>query len=467
MHLNWKPATEDEIKGFFCLMLSMSMIHQPDMREYWSTDQVTSTPFFPSVMSRNRFSLLLTFLNFSKNSGFIPHGEDGYDPLYKLGTIYHDIIHLFATNYYPTKNIAIGEGIVPWRDSKVSNPYKTDKFGMRIYQLRDETGYCCKYELSTGRPSGVSKHGATYDLCMRMMERYLNRGHCLYVDKFYTSPVLFSHLYQQGTGACGTLRITRKHVPNIIKFEKPAKGEILVVNNGPLMIMKYQDRHQPEMVMCSTLHRGVRVDSGKANSENDQTIQKPDAVLDYNEQMRSLYRSDQLVQYLGMKRRTITWYKKVIFHLLDLCAVQAYIIYKMKTEKPVPHRTFRKELVKQMVASLQMPDYYKVDRFRSQPHPNTLQPFLRIQSQFNIHYLVKREGTAKRKCNTRSCAVCSASEKKLLQLQGMAVPGRRVGRESSFECAGCSVALCLIPCFQMYHTEVDIFGAYMKWKGEH
>ena len=113
-----------------------------------------STPFFPTVMPRDRFLLLLTFLHYSDNSNYIARGIDGYDPLYKLSTIYHDITHLFTTNYYPIKNNAIDEGLVPWRGNihfRVYNPDKPDKFGIKSYQLCDETRYCCKYEIYIGK----------------------------------------------------------------------------------------------------------------------------------------------------------------------------------------------------------------------------------------------------------------------------------------------------------------------------
>ena len=441
----------------------MGLVHQQDLSDYWSTDPVISTPFFPTVMPRDRFLLLLTFLHYSDNSNYIARGNDGYDPLYKLGTIYHDITHLFTTNYYPTKNIAIDEGLVPWRGNihfRVYNPDKPDKFGIKSYQLCDETGYCCKYEIYTGKRPGGSQHGATYDLCMRLMENYLNRGHHLYIDNFYTSPVLLSHLYQQGTGACGTLRTNRKHVPEAIKEGKPAKGDMIVVHNSPLIVMKYHDKRQ--VSMCSTLHRGVMVPSGKVDRETKEDIMKPDAILDYNKFMGSVDRSDQLVQYLAMRRRTLKWYKKVMFHLLDLCVVQAYLIYKQQTTgRPVLHRVFKRELVKQMLQPLQLPAVVNVGRPRSDPNA-----LLRLNNDINIHHLELIVGTGKKKSRvSRGCAVCFFGERKRLESLNQPVP-KRPGRESCYECPGCDVALCVTPCYRIYHTKVDIYAAYLKWKEE-
>ena len=160
---------------------------------------------------------------------------------------------------------------------------------------------------------------------MRIMEPYLNRGHHLYTDNFYTSPTLYHHLYQQGTGACGTLRTNRKHVPQTMKAAKPPQGELFVTHNEPLMLMKYHDKRQ--VSLCSTLHRGVMKETARLDRETDEPIQKPDAIIDYNKYMGAVDLSDQLLQYTANRRRTLKWYKKVMFHMYDLCSVQAYLLY--------------------------------------------------------------------------------------------------------------------------------------------
>ena len=129
----------------------MGLIQHHTLQDYWATDEILSTPFFATVMKRNCFLLLLSFLHFNNNEHYVKHGQDGYDPLYKLGPVYKNITSFFE-NYYPTQNIALDEGLVPWRVNlhfRVYNPNKPHKFGMKSYQLCDETGYCTQYELYT------------------------------------------------------------------------------------------------------------------------------------------------------------------------------------------------------------------------------------------------------------------------------------------------------------------------------
>ena len=49
---------------------------------------------------------------------------------------------------------------------------------------------------------------------------FLDKGHHVYMDNYYTSPELFSELYYRQTYACGTVRTNRKGLPETVKKAK-------------------------------------------------------------------------------------------------------------------------------------------------------------------------------------------------------------------------------------------------------
>ena len=95
----WKETSPEEIKAFFVVIFSMGLIQHYTLQDYWATDEVLSTPFFATVMKRNYFLLLLSFLHISNNEHYVKRGQDGYDPLYKLGPVYKNITTSFFENY--------------------------------------------------------------------------------------------------------------------------------------------------------------------------------------------------------------------------------------------------------------------------------------------------------------------------------------------------------------------------------
>jgi len=48
-------VTSDEIKAFPALIIAMRQVNQEAIRDYWSTDEVLSIPFFSQIMPRDKF----------------------------------------------------------------------------------------------------------------------------------------------------------------------------------------------------------------------------------------------------------------------------------------------------------------------------------------------------------------------------------------------------------------------------
>ena len=80
--------------------------------------------------------------------------------------------------------------------------------------------------------------------------------------------------------------------------------------------------------------------------------------------------------------------------------------------------------------------------------------------QPGYHFPEKIQGTEKKTNITRSCAVCFPAQKMILARSGE--KRKRPGKESSFQCTVCKVALCIQDCFQLYHTVQDYVAAYVR-----
>ncbi|CAG4992783.1 unnamed protein product [Parnassius apollo] len=63
---NWSPSSVHEMKRFFALIIFMGLVKLPKLSDYWSKDEITGHPFAATIMSRNRFEMLLQMLHFSQ-----------------------------------------------------------------------------------------------------------------------------------------------------------------------------------------------------------------------------------------------------------------------------------------------------------------------------------------------------------------------------------------------------------------
>ena len=78
------PFTTDELRKFFTVVIVMGLVNYPRLKDYWLTSWPFATSTISSIMSRDRFSLILRFLHLNDSEGYIPKGQPGYDAIYKL-----------------------------------------------------------------------------------------------------------------------------------------------------------------------------------------------------------------------------------------------------------------------------------------------------------------------------------------------------------------------------------------------
>ena len=111
----WKTFTLVDLKKFFAIVLRTSVLKKPQLRDYWSTNPVLHSSFAKSMMSRDRFRAILSFLHINDNTNYVSRNQSGYDPLFKVRPF---VDHLQATLkdvHSPGKELTIDEQICPFR----------------------------------------------------------------------------------------------------------------------------------------------------------------------------------------------------------------------------------------------------------------------------------------------------------------------------------------------------------------
>lgn len=63
----WKDTNVGEMYTFLATTILMSRNKKLDMKDYWSTDPLLSSPIFRQIISRNRYLLLHQMLHFCNN----------------------------------------------------------------------------------------------------------------------------------------------------------------------------------------------------------------------------------------------------------------------------------------------------------------------------------------------------------------------------------------------------------------
>ena len=279
----------------------------------------------------------------------------------------------------------------------------------------------------------------TAGVVLQLVEPLCGLGHHLYMDNFYSSPALFSELHLRGFEVCGTLRVNRRGVPPEAKagLKKGERRTVAVDEN--MSIVQWRDKRL--ITILSTVHSDSPIPTERRNrlaSGGREVVEKPEAVVEYNKFMGGVDHGDQLLSYYGFPHRTLKWWRRAFFFLFDAAIVNSYIMYTMAvTGRRLSHEQFRISLAKQLLASPTAgPQEVTVQRGHiHQPH----QPLARLTER---HFPAQLEKSGSGAQLQRNCVVCSNKKGR----------GRKT---TTFKCKQCDLPMCVVPCFELYHTKVD------------
>ena len=226
--------TVNDIVGFLSICVHMSLVHKPEIADYWSTCPILGSTFASSIMPRDKFCMMLAVLHVSDNDRYVPRGTPGHDPLAKIRPVYEHMRNRYKALYTPGVNICVDEAMCPWRGNLAFRVYMKDKpvkWGIKFYELcESETAYVFDFEIFAAIP-GLSNRPV--DVVTRLAEPLLDKGRRIYVDNYYCCPELAEALALRSTHTVGTVRANRKEMPPQLKTTPlPRQGEIQAFRQG-------------------------------------------------------------------------------------------------------------------------------------------------------------------------------------------------------------------------------------------
>lgn len=336
------------MEKFLGLCLLRAELKLPVLRKAFSCDPLHYHPVFPATMSGKKFEHILRCFN-----SFEGTPVNRADRLHKVSLILEKLINNFQANFSPNEALSLDESTYEllWRGRLVFKQYiknKKYKYGIKFYEPCTPDGYVLNIEIYKGKTDGVANGSKINDLVNRLMKPYLNKGHHLYMDNYYNSIDLSNQLFKQKTHTTGTLRRNRKKNPkSIISFKKMKPGQHVFSKKGPIYVSRWRDKREVYSITTGHLPKMITV-----NNRYGKQMLKPKHISEYNMNMSGIDRSDQMVSYYSSPRKTIRWYKKVIFifHLLDISLWNSYFLYKKTlTTSNFRFLDFHEAIVKKLI----------------------------------------------------------------------------------------------------------------------
>lgn len=200
----------------------------------------------------------MKYIHFVDNTAYDPE-NDPFPKLFKLKPVLDYLFAKFKSVYTPERNISIDESLMLWKGRlswKQYIPIKRDRFGIKSFELcESSSGYVWNSVVYTGKGTNldyVEGDLVSEKVVLKLAEDLFNKGYRIHMDNYYSSPALFSKLIKHQTDAVGTVRLTRKCMPDDLKKTKLKKGECIARQHGKILAVKWKDKK--DVTMLSTVH---------------------------------------------------------------------------------------------------------------------------------------------------------------------------------------------------------------------
>ena len=414
----------------------MGLIQLPTLESYWSSSWTGNIPFFSKAFTRNRFEQIFWMLHVSRDDPQNPGKK-----INKVKDVLDMLIYNFQKAYSPSRNLSADETMVGFRGrfaAKQYMPAKPNKYGIKAFTLADSTnGYVLNTLIYTGRDT-LDTADVAYCLLpqparivLHLLEPYLDKGHTVITDRYYTSLPLAMTLEQHDTGFIGTAMKNRIDLPDTIRSPsfRLANDEIMAFRSNRLLALGWRAAKKKKPVIMVSTESCAKPTTVTSVATRRASV-KPKVVDDYNRSMNGVDKADQYTVYYSFIRKSVKWWRKLFFWLFEVTIVNSYFLYCAHTATPCTHLQFRQSLVEALVSS---------HLAAAPPRPRLGRRRKRTQSsseRFNLEL-----GHFPKRGKMKECEYCSD-----------ATHGAR--KRTSLYCKACpgKPSLCAESCFELYHT---------------
>uniref|UniRef100_A0A8B9GTM1 PiggyBac transposable element-derived protein domain-containing protein n=1 Tax=Astyanax mexicanus TaxID=7994 RepID=A0A8B9GTM1_ASTMX len=333
-------VTAAEIEQFFGICFYMSIFGLPGTRMYWKF--ATRVDCVADTMSMHRWEAIKHYLHLSDNSIQPPVGDPAYDKLYKVRPLLTSLLEKF--NEIPMEeHLCVDEQIVPFKGKhpmKQYNPKKPKRWGYKVFVLSDSRGLVYNFEIYTGKIppcDGLPDIGASRNIVLSFTSIIPgNMSHKLYCDNWFTSVDLQVIEAKRKIHCVGTVRANRLPGLNFAtdnEFKKRGRGAFeereTLVNGVSLRAVKWFD-NRPVTLLSSfaSANPTTAVERWDKKKKTTVEVKCPSIVTTYNKGMGGVDLLDSLIALYRTKIRSRKWYHRLVFHMLDLTVVEAWLLYR-------------------------------------------------------------------------------------------------------------------------------------------
>lgn len=432
--------TIQELKAFLGVNIMMTYIKYPSSRMYWSSISALRMDFIANTISCNRFEEIKRNLHFADNAEKENLKGDKFWKIRPLLDVLHTTFHDAKSD---EENQSIDEMVIPFKGRSTLKQYiknKPKKWGFKVWVRSSATGYVSCFELYSGKQNlPTSALGPVGDMVVRVCHGIEGKNHKLFMDNFFVSLPLVRFLKTKDIYVLGTVRLDRipKKVKDcLVEPELLKRGSMsIATSDDNVTLVRWMDTKPVHTL--STYAGSQPEDLAKRwdrSAKETIEVSRPYAVKQYNMFMGGVDLVDRMVAHYPHGFKNKKWYLRIVFHFINVTIVNAWHLYKIKTNQPkYPLLAFKASLASSLMAQAYAskkrgrPSTETPEPVKKRPAPSKMAQEVRYDGVG--HYPGKIETAHPPRCHDKNCK-----------------------SRTRFQCKKCKEPVCPA-CMEAFHTK--------------
>lgn len=166
-----------------------------------------------------------------------------------------------------------------------------------------------------------------------------------------------------------------------------------------MTLIQYQCKKNKTVLILSSLHPDVII--------TDTNKKKPETVIFYNETKAGVDSIDQMAKAYTTKTPCFRWPVYVFYNVLDLAAINAFLVYKEVISSNISRRDFMYKLIEELCDNFSKKDisYKNLKRKASNCNNST-----KKRSHCNVTKCKNKTSTKCQNCKKFICGTCTAKK---------------------------------------------------------
>ena len=279
---------------------------------------------YRASMSRERFMFITYCIRFDdKETREERRAESKLAP---IKDVWDSFVSNCIANYKPSSYCTIDEQLVGFRGRCPFRVYmcnKPNKYGLKIVMICDNaTKYMIKAIPYLGK--GTTPEGrAVADYFVEQLVGEMRGSHRnITMDNWFVSVPLVKKLYNDyGLTVVGTIKKNKQELPlefvDLKYLQRDVNSSFFLFSEN-ITAVSYKPRTNKLVTPVSSMHDDASI---------HRTSKKPEIVLTYNQTKGAVDTLDQMCQNMNCGRKTRRWPLCMFYNILNIAAINSYVIY--------------------------------------------------------------------------------------------------------------------------------------------